>query len=81
MTLTFSSSTLFECRVKIKSPPEAGTQLPKIIFSKDEKVLGQRQEAGVPPVSAGGQTETRQGKHEVGLAFLHCPAWSILFDS
>ncbi|XP_014393436.1 PREDICTED: protein GPR107 isoform X2 [Myotis brandtii] len=57
LILNFSRS-----EVKIKSPPEAGTQLPKIIFSNDEKVLGQSQEAGVPPVSAGSQTETRRGK-------------------
>ncbi|XP_070286546.1 protein GPR107 isoform X1 [Myotis yumanensis] len=57
LILNFSRS-----EVKIKSPPEAGTQLPKIIFSNDEKVLGQSQEAGVPPVSAGSQAETRRGK-------------------
>ncbi|XP_024417832.1 protein GPR107 isoform X1 [Desmodus rotundus] len=45
--------------VKLKSPPEAGTQLPKIIFGKDEKALGQSQEAGVSPVSAGSQTEKK----------------------
>ncbi|XP_076425088.1 protein GPR107 isoform X2 [Peromyscus maniculatus bairdii] len=33
--------------VKVRSPPEAGTQLPKIVFSKDEKVLGQSQEPAV----------------------------------
>ncbi|XP_050010918.1 protein GPR107 [Alexandromys fortis] len=40
--------------VKVRSPPEAGTQLPKIIFSKDEKVQGQSQEpvvSSVPEVS------------------------------
>ncbi|XP_059514310.1 protein GPR107 isoform X3 [Myotis daubentonii] len=52
LILNFSRS-----EVKIKSPPEAGTQLPKIILSSDES-----QEAGVPPVSAGSQTETRRGK-------------------
>ncbi|XP_037706935.1 protein GPR107 isoform X1 [Choloepus didactylus] len=46
--------------VRIKSPPEAGTQLPKIIFSKDEKVLGPSQELGVNPVSAGNQTQKKQ---------------------
>ncbi|XP_036185243.1 protein GPR107 isoform X2 [Myotis myotis] len=50
LILNFSRS-----EVKIKSPPEAGTQLPKIILSSDE-----RQEAGVPPVSASSQTETRR---------------------
>nr|XP_048287978.1 protein GPR107 [Myodes glareolus] len=40
--------------VKVRSPPEAGTQLPKIVFSKDEKVQGQSQEpvvSNVPEVS------------------------------
>uniref|UniRef100_A0A8C9ACX1 G protein-coupled receptor 107 n=2 Tax=Lemuridae TaxID=9445 RepID=A0A8C9ACX1_PROSS len=46
--------------VRIKSPPEAGTQLPKIIFSKDEKVLGQSQQPDVIPVSAGNQTQKKQ---------------------
>ncbi|XP_042637384.1 protein GPR107 [Orycteropus afer afer] len=46
--------------VKIKSPPEAGTQLPKIIFSKDEKLLGQSQEPGGNPVSASNQTQKNQ---------------------
>nr|XP_054093027.1 protein GPR107 isoform X2 [Callithrix jacchus] len=46
--------------VTIKSPPEAGTQLPKIIFSRDEKVLGQSQEPNVNPVSAGSQTQKTQ---------------------
>ncbi|KAM9082851.1 protein GPR107 isoform 3-T3 [Megaptera novaeangliae] len=52
--------------VRIKSPPEAGTQLPKIIFSKNEKVLGQNQEPGVNAVSAGSQTQKKQdsGKSE-----------------
>ncbi|XP_057576434.1 protein GPR107 isoform X1 [Hippopotamus amphibius kiboko] len=46
--------------LKIRSPPEAGTQLPKIIFNKDEKVLGQSQEPGVNAVSAGSQTQKKQ---------------------
>uniref|UniRef100_A0A8C5UVM2 G protein-coupled receptor 107 n=1 Tax=Microcebus murinus TaxID=30608 RepID=A0A8C5UVM2_MICMU len=46
--------------VRIKSPPEAGTQLPKIIFSKDEKVLGQSQQPDVIPVSAGNQIQKKQ---------------------
>ncbi|XP_038192341.1 protein GPR107 [Arvicola amphibius] len=40
--------------VKVRAPPEAGTQLPKIVFSKDEKVQGQSQEpvvSSVPEVS------------------------------
>ncbi|XP_020730463.1 protein GPR107 isoform X1 [Odocoileus virginianus] len=46
--------------VKIRSPPEAGTQLPKIIFTKDEKVVGQSEEPGVDPVSAGSQAPKEQ---------------------
>ncbi|CAO2598012.1 Protein GPR107 [Lemmus lemmus] len=37
--------------VKVRSPPEAGTQLPKIVFSKDEKVQGQSQEPVVSSVT------------------------------
>uniref|UniRef100_A0A8C3W3N8 G protein-coupled receptor 107 n=1 Tax=Catagonus wagneri TaxID=51154 RepID=A0A8C3W3N8_9CETA len=48
--------------VTIKSPPEAGTQLPKIIFSMDEKVLGQSQAPAVSPASAGSQPQEKQGK-------------------
>ncbi|KAM6169677.1 protein GPR107 [Rhynchocyon petersi] len=44
--------------VKIKSPPEAGTQLPKIIFNKAEKVRGQ--ESSGNPVSAVNQTQKNQ---------------------
>uniref|UniRef100_A0A2K6SAR9 G protein-coupled receptor 107 n=1 Tax=Saimiri boliviensis boliviensis TaxID=39432 RepID=A0A2K6SAR9_SAIBB len=50
--------------VTVKSPPEAGTQLPKIIFSRDEKVLGQSQEPNVNPVSAGSQTQKTQAMGE-----------------
>ncbi|MXQ94874.1 hypothetical protein E5288_WYG008283 [Bos mutus] len=46
--------------VKIRSPPEAGAQLPKIIFTKDEKVVGQSQEPGVNPVSSGSQAPKEQ---------------------
>uniref|UniRef100_A0A2R9AI44 G protein-coupled receptor 107 n=1 Tax=Pan paniscus TaxID=9597 RepID=A0A2R9AI44_PANPA len=46
--------------VRVKSPPEAGTQLPKIVFSRDEKVLGQSQEPNVNPASAGNQTQKTQ---------------------
>ncbi|XP_032334539.1 protein GPR107 isoform X1 [Camelus ferus] len=42
--------------VRVKSPPEAGTQLPKIVFSKEEKGLGQSREPGVKPVSTSSQT-------------------------
>ncbi|EFB25075.1 hypothetical protein PANDA_003244, partial [Ailuropoda melanoleuca] len=46
--------------VKVRSPPETGTQLPKIVFSKDEKVPGQSQEPGTNPVSVGSQTQPKQ---------------------
>ncbi|XP_059266523.1 protein GPR107 isoform X1 [Mustela nigripes] len=51
--------------VRVRAPPEAGTQLPKIVFSKDEKVLGQSQEPqsqepGANPVSAGNQIQPKQ---------------------
>ncbi|KAF6327394.1 G protein-coupled receptor 107 [Rhinolophus ferrumequinum] len=45
--------------VKIRSPPEVGTQLPEVIF-KDEKALGQGPGAEGGPVSAGSQTEKKQ---------------------
>ncbi|KAI5937984.1 protein GPR107 isoform X1 [Manis javanica] len=45
--------------VKVKSPPEA-PQLPKIIFSKDEWVLGQSQEPGSDSVSEGNHTQNTQ---------------------
>ncbi|KAF3821006.1 hypothetical protein GH733_011159 [Mirounga leonina] len=48
--------------VRVRSPPDAGTQLPKIVFSKDEKGLGQSQEPGANPVSAGNQTQPKQEK-------------------
>nr|XP_012418599.1 PREDICTED: protein GPR107 isoform X3 [Odobenus rosmarus divergens] len=47
--------------VRVRSPPDAGTQLPKIVFSEDEKGLGQSQEPGANPVSAGNQTQPKQG--------------------
>ncbi|XP_060056324.1 protein GPR107 isoform X2 [Erinaceus europaeus] len=46
--------------VKIRSPPEAGTQLPKIFICKDDKVLDQSQESGTHSVSAGNQTQKKQ---------------------
>ncbi|XP_035878266.1 protein GPR107 isoform X2 [Phyllostomus discolor] len=46
--------------VKLKSPPEAGTQLPRIVFGKDENALGRSPEAGGSPVSAGSQAERTQ---------------------
>ncbi|XP_051041074.1 protein GPR107 [Phodopus roborovskii] len=36
--------------VKVRSPPEAGTQLPKIVFSKDVQVLSQSREPAVSSV-------------------------------
>ena len=57
--------------MKIRSPPEAGAQLPKIIFTKDEKVVGQSQEPGVNPVSSGSQAPKEQGncKVDTSLSF------------
>lgn len=81
VSLSLFPSVSFECRVQIKSPPEAGTQLPKIIFSKDEKVLGQSQEAGVDPVSAGSPAEKKQGKPPWLLAFSSLPGTWVLFGS
>ncbi|XP_037000885.2 protein GPR107 [Artibeus jamaicensis] len=46
--------------VKLKSPPEAGIQLPKIIVGKEEKALGQSQEAGGSSDSVGSQTEKKE---------------------
>nr|XP_020014533.1 protein GPR107 isoform X1 [Castor canadensis] len=46
--------------VKIKSPPEAGIQFPKIILSKDEKILGQSPNPNVNPGPAGNQTQKAQ---------------------
>ncbi|XP_016052102.1 PREDICTED: protein GPR107 isoform X2 [Miniopterus natalensis] len=55
LILNFSRS-----EVKIKSPPEAGTQLPMIVFREDEQVPGQSQEAGSQPVLAGSQAGAKQ---------------------
>uniref|UniRef100_A0A452UYR8 G protein-coupled receptor 107 n=1 Tax=Ursus maritimus TaxID=29073 RepID=A0A452UYR8_URSMA len=61
--------------VKVRSPPETGTQLPKIVFSKDEKVPGQSQEPGANPVSAGNQTQPKQGQRSgTEWHLFHCPA-------
>ncbi|KAL1785497.1 hypothetical protein HispidOSU_003666 [Sigmodon hispidus] len=46
--------------VKVRSPPEAGTQLPKIVFSNDEKVLGQSQEPAINSVSEVSKAQTAQ---------------------
>ncbi|XP_053415745.1 protein GPR107 isoform X1 [Nycticebus coucang] len=61
----FASVTLLildisRSEVKIRSPPEAGTQLPAIIFNKDEKVFGQNQEPDVISVWSGNQTQKKQ---------------------
>jgi hypothetical protein len=65
----------FERRVKIKSPPEAGIQFPKIILSKDEKILGQSPNPNVNPGPAGNQTQKAQGKL-CGAPFnSHHPTW------
>ncbi|XP_004677941.1 PREDICTED: protein GPR107 [Condylura cristata] len=55
---TFLILDISRSEVKIRSPPEAGTQLPKIFVTKDEKILGQHQEPGSgPPASAHNQTQ------------------------
>lgn len=62
ITLNSFLSLLFDYRVKIKSPPEAGTQLPMIVFREDEQVPGQSREAGSQPVLAGSQAGAKQGR-------------------
>ncbi|XP_005321138.2 protein GPR107 [Ictidomys tridecemlineatus] len=57
VSVTLLILDLSRSEVKIKSPPEAGTQLPKIIFSKDEKAPGQSQEPGVAAIPAGNHTQ------------------------
>ncbi|OBS68495.1 hypothetical protein A6R68_02957 [Neotoma lepida] len=49
--------------VKVRSPPEAGTQLPKIVFSKDEKALGQSQEPAVSSTPAVSKVQRTQVCH------------------
>lgn len=46
--------------IKVRSPPEAGAQLPKIIFSKGEQILSRSQEPNVSSVSAGSQPQRAQ---------------------
>ncbi|XP_072488810.1 protein GPR107 isoform X2 [Notamacropus eugenii] len=46
--------------VKIKSPPEAGTNLPKIIFSKNEKIFGENLEPTLKSPSGNNQTLEQQ---------------------
>uniref|UniRef100_A0A5F5Q0X3 G protein-coupled receptor 107 n=1 Tax=Equus caballus TaxID=9796 RepID=A0A5F5Q0X3_HORSE len=60
VSVTLLVVDISKSEVKIRSPPDTDTQLPKIILSKDEKVVGQSQEPGVPPVSAGNQTQKKQ---------------------
>lgn len=71
----------FEYRVKLKSPPEAGTQLPKIVLGQEEKALGQSPEAGGGPVSAGSQAEKKQGKRRVGTGVCSLPGFVGPFRS
>ncbi|XP_029776861.1 protein GPR107 isoform X1 [Suricata suricatta] len=42
--------------VRLRSPPEAGTQLPRIVFLKAEQVRGRSPEPGVGPAPAATQT-------------------------
>ncbi|XP_039717503.1 protein GPR107 [Pteropus medius] len=60
VSVTLLILNISRSEVKIKSPPEAGTQLPTIIVSRDEKVPRQGQEAGTNPVSPGSKTEKKQ---------------------
>uniref|UniRef100_A0A8C5NXH6 G protein-coupled receptor 107 n=1 Tax=Jaculus jaculus TaxID=51337 RepID=A0A8C5NXH6_JACJA len=46
--------------VKVRSPPEAGNLLPKIIFNKVEKVLGQSQEVNSSSLPTGSQSQRPQ---------------------
>ncbi|XP_074149971.1 protein GPR107 [Sminthopsis crassicaudata] len=46
--------------VKIKSPSEAGSNLPKIIFSKNEKILGENPEPSLKSPSGNNQTIQKQ---------------------
>lgn len=82
VSLNLFPSVLFECRVKIRSPPEVGTQLPEVIF-KDEKALGQGPGAEGSPVSAGSQTEKKQGNRQVETSTFFMPGFvdSFLFRS
>ncbi|KAM5299063.1 protein GPR107 [Ctenodactylus gundi] len=57
VSVTLLILNISRSEVKLRSPPEAGTQLPKIIFSKDAKVLGQSLEPRASPTSAGNQMQ------------------------
>ncbi|XP_078006131.1 protein GPR107 isoform X2 [Phascolarctos cinereus] len=46
--------------VKIKSPPEAGSSLPKIVFNKNEKILGENPEPSLKSPSVNNQTLEKQ---------------------
>ncbi|XP_043837376.1 protein GPR107 isoform X2 [Dromiciops gliroides] len=48
--------------VQIKSPPEAGSNLPKIVFSKNEKILGENPEPSLKNPSVKNQTFEKQGE-------------------
>ncbi|XP_027725137.1 protein GPR107 isoform X2 [Vombatus ursinus] len=48
--------------VTIKSPPEAGSNLPKIVFSKNEKILGENLEPSLKSPSVNNQTLEKQGE-------------------
>ncbi|KAG8516110.1 Protein GPR107, partial [Galemys pyrenaicus] len=59
--------------VKIRSPPEAGSQLPKILVSKDEKALGQHPEpGGGPPAPAHNQTQKTGELHRASTPSPSC---------
>ncbi|EHA99923.1 Protein GPR107 [Heterocephalus glaber] len=64
--------------VKIRSPPEAGTQLPKIIFGSGENVPGQSQGLDTSPESrsSGNQTQKAQdgGRSERSTVDAKAPA-------
>ncbi|XP_044519917.1 protein GPR107 [Gracilinanus agilis] len=51
--------------VKIKSPTEAGSQLPKIVVSKNEKILSEIPEASLKNLSVNNQTFEKQGEKSI----------------
>ncbi|ELV11785.1 Protein GPR107 [Tupaia chinensis] len=59
LSVTLLILDISRSEVLMKSPPEAGTQLPKIIFGKDAKTFGQSQEPNIIPVPAGNQTQNK----------------------
>uniref|UniRef100_A0A8C6QV22 G protein-coupled receptor 107 n=1 Tax=Nannospalax galili TaxID=1026970 RepID=A0A8C6QV22_NANGA len=66
--------------IKVRSPPEAGAQLPKIIFSKGEQILGGSQEPNVSSVHAGSQPQRAQGKPALESKWEREKAFSIQND-